>query len=203
MRASPAQYTISPEPSIAGDSSDSEDEYGEFAEMKGKTTIQALKDKVEETKVYVPTRADINAGWSMEVDPENGDIYYWNNVTGVTQLHEPEMLENEVETQDEGEVIPEEVDELYNYEGLENAGWEVLISSDGREYYMNLETGEETQYWPLFPSEPTPAPSNVEWPLPSSMAGQNGGGAVLEDREQDLDVAIFSTMLLLNHKIWT
>jgi hypothetical protein len=49
-------------PSVVDDSDDSDDEYGEFEERKGKTTIQALKEKVEEPKIYAPTNADINTG---------------------------------------------------------------------------------------------------------------------------------------------
>jgi hypothetical protein len=53
--------SISPPASIVEDS-DSDDEYGEFEERKGKTTIQALKEKVEEPKVWIPTTAEINDG---------------------------------------------------------------------------------------------------------------------------------------------
>jgi hypothetical protein len=49
-------------PSVVNDSDDSDDEYGEFEERKGKTTIQALKEKVEEPKADVPKNADINTG---------------------------------------------------------------------------------------------------------------------------------------------
>jgi hypothetical protein len=80
----------------------------------------------------------------MEVEPESGDIYYWNKVTGATQLHEPEMLEVEDDT-----IVEDPGAAMYNYQDLETAGWEVLFAADGSEYYLNPETGEETQYWPF------------------------------------------------------
>jgi hypothetical protein len=83
----------------------------------------------------------------MEVDPESGDIYYWNKVTGITQFHEPEMLEVEIEEDDGKDVLPSA--HMYSYKDLETAGWEVLFTADGTEYYMNPETGEETKFWPF------------------------------------------------------
>jgi hypothetical protein len=83
----------------------------------------------------------------MEVDPESGDIYYWNKVTGITQFHEPEMLEVEIEEDDGKDEMPSA--QMYSYKDLETAGWEVLFTADGTEYYMNPETGEETQFWPF------------------------------------------------------